>query len=326
MDSPSGATLAPPAVTSLRAQQTTAMERSLSQDIREEREELREAAEQTLNTIVDLNFDGTIKWVSPSWTDVVGTQFETVNGVHISELIVSDNKNVFFEAVESMKKDDSRSHRVRFTVQLGPLSKLLPIDDLEQDPEDQPFHVVDLEAQGIMVYDSVSGGESHTMWMIRPWVAPREIKIDLPSVIVDSLGSGAEVLASYLTQLAESGLDDPEQLEPPPPVLCRICERQIPRWWFEKHTDLCLQEHRAEMDVQMAQENLTEHRHSIVKVLDALEARKSRSLAGDQTPVPVAEYKGLPIGPPQIAIQSLNDRGCAKKCLYQISRPWRHVG
>ena len=161
MDSPSGATLAPPAVASLRAQQTTAMERSLSQDIREEREELREAAEQTLNTIVDLNLDGTIKWVSPSWTDVVGTQFETVNGLPISDLIVSDNKNVFTEVVDSMKKDDSRSHRVRFTVQLGPLSKLLPIVDLEQDPENKASHVVDLEAQGIMVYDSVSGGESH---------------------------------------------------------------------------------------------------------------------------------------------------------------------
>lgn len=137
------------------------------------------------------------------------------------------------------------------------------------------------------------------MWMIRPWVAPREIKIDLPTVIVDSLGSGAEVLASYLTLLAESGLDDPSQHPPPPPVLCRICERQISPWWFEKHTDLCLQEHRAEMDVQMAQEGLTEHRHAIVKVLDALEARHSRSLAGgDQTNLPVAEYKGLAIGPP----------------------------
>lgn len=137
------------------------------------------------------------------------------------------------------------------------------------------------------------------MWMIRQWVAPREIKIDLPAVIVDSLGSGAEVLASYLTQLAESGLEDPEQHPPPPPVLCRICERQISPWWFEKHTELCLQEHRAEMDVQMAQEGLTEHRHAIVKVLDALEARHSRSLAGaDQASLPVAEYKGLPIGPP----------------------------
>ncbi|KAK7432552.1 rim15, signal transduction response regulator [Neonectria magnoliae] len=302
MESPVGATLVPPAVASLRVQQTTAMERSLSQDIREEREELREAAEQTLNIIVDLNLDGTFKWVSPSWTDVVGTPYETVSGP-ISDLIVSDNKNVFTEVVESMQKDDSRSHRLRFAIQLGPLSKLLPPQDGQDtdpdtDPENQQPQTLDLEAQGIMVYDSVSGGESHVMWMLRPWIAPREIKIDLPTVIVNSLGSGAEVLAGYLTQLADCGLDNPEEQDPPPPVLCRICERQIPRWWFEKHTDLCLQEHRAEMDVQMAQENLTEHRHAIVKVLDALEARKSRSMTGEPSALPVAEYKGLPIGPP----------------------------
>jgi serine/threonine-protein kinase RIM15 len=137
------------------------------------------------------------------------------------------------------------------------------------------------------------------MWMIRPWIAPREIQIDLPAVIVDSLGSGAEVLASYLTTLAEVGLDDPAHHPPPPPVLCRICERQIPPWWFEKHTELCLQEHKAEMEVQMCQENLTEHRHAIVKVLDALEARKTRPTSGDQPALapPQAEYKGMPIGP-----------------------------
>lgn len=135
--------------------------------------------------------------------------------------------------------------------------------------------------------------------MIRPWVAPREIKIDLDSELVDSLGSGAEVLAGYLTRLAEAGLDAPTAQTAPPPVLCRICERQIPPWWFEKHTDLCLQEHQAEMEVQMAQESLTEHRHAIVKVLDTLEARKSRAHTGDQITLPVADYKGMPIGPPQ---------------------------
>lgn len=154
------------------------------------------------------------------------------------------------------------------------------------------YHVVPFR------FSLVLTGELQTMWMIRPWMAPREIKIDLPDLIVDSLGSGAEVLASYLTHLAESGLDDPANLPPPQPVLCRICERQIAPWWFEKHTDLCLQEHRAEMDVQMAQESLTEHRHAIVKVLDALEAKRSRSFTGDQSQqVPLAEYKGLPIGP-----------------------------
>ncbi|KAF1730312.1 Serine/threonine-protein kinase cek1 [Beauveria bassiana] len=308
---PPSQSLAPPALTTLRTLDSTLMTRSLSQDIRNEREELQEAAAQTLNVIVDLNLDGTIKWVSPSWNDVVGTPYDSLDGTLLSDLIVSDNKTAFTDIVESMKRDDSKSHRVRFTMRLGPLSRLRlnPLaehatpDNPEQEDSQQEAsrseeqeEFAELEAQGIMVYDSASGGESHTMWMIRPWTPPREVQIDLPNVIVDSLGSGAEVLAGYLTKLAESAEEDSEPLDPPPPVLCRICERQIPPWWFEKHTDLCLQEHRAEMDVQLAQESLVEHRHAIVKVLDALETRQSRLL--EPQLAPLTEYKGLPIGPP----------------------------
>ncbi|KAI1862266.1 uncharacterized protein JN550_010273 [Neoarthrinium moseri] len=291
--------LAPPAVSSLRAQAAgSAMERTLSDNIREERDDLREAAEQTLNVIVDLNLDGSVRWVSPSWVDVIGTQPGEVEAKPIADLIVSEDKDVFAHAIESMKQDDSRSHRIRFTLHLGALSKLLPVEEIKEPEsgENEPT-TLELEAQGIMVYHRTDGTESHTMWMIRPWIPPREVKIDLPPLIVDSLGSGAEVLAGYLTLLAESGNDDPANHPPPLPVLCRICERQIPPWWFEKHTDLCLQEHRAEMDVQMAQENLTEHRHAIVKVLDSLEARKSRPIAGEPTAIATAEYKGMAIGP-----------------------------
>lgn len=134
------------------------------------------------------------------------------------------------------------------------------------------------------------------MWMLRPSTQPRELTIGLPPLLVESLGVGAEVLANYLTELAEVGINDPAHHPPPMPVLCRICERQITPWWFEKHSDLCLQEHRSEMDVQLAQENLSEHRHAIVKVLDALEARKTRAGPADFVG-PQAEYKGLPIGP-----------------------------
>ncbi|KAF2968967.1 hypothetical protein GQX73_g4636 [Xylaria multiplex] len=292
--------LAPPAVSSLRAQAigTAMMERSMSEDIREERKELREAAEQTLNIIVDLNLDASIKWASPSWADVIGTETSAVEKTPIADLIISEDKNAFSNAIDSMRKDDSRSQYIRFTVRLGPMSKLYPAEDVKEPEPGEPEPIpIELEAQGIMVYDRATGDESHTMWMIRPWVPPREIKIDLPPLIVESLGSGAEILASYLTQLAESGQDDSaSQPSAPTHVLCRICERQILPWWFEKHTELCLQEHRAEMDVQMAQESLTEHRHAIVKVLDALEARKSRQLS-DLTSAPIAEYKGQPIGP-----------------------------
>lgn len=178
--------LAPPAVTSLRAEKASAMERTYSQDIREEREDLKEAAEQTLNVIVDLNLDGTIRWVSPSWVDVIGSQPDDLKDKHISDVVYSEPTTIFTDVVESMQGDDSRSQFIRFSVKLGPLSKLLVPDEelganVAQDtessetttePTDIPAgqneeqsqtvseaQVVDLEAQGIMVHDT--DGESH---------------------------------------------------------------------------------------------------------------------------------------------------------------------
>ncbi|KAL8968937.1 MAG: hypothetical protein Q9183_002236, partial [Haloplaca sp. 2 TL-2023] len=53
------------------------------------------------------------------------------------------------------------------------------------------------------------------------------------------------------------------------------------------------------MDVQFAQEALSDHRNAIVKVLDAMEAQKMRPTSGDMGSASNArpEYKGLPIGP-----------------------------
>ena len=137
------------------------------------------------------------------------------------------------------------------------------------------------------------------MWMLQPAAEPIHVTIALPRSLVVTLGVGAELLAKYLTDLAEAGATDPAHHPPPLPVLCRICERSIVPWWFEKHSDLCVQEHKAELDLQMAQESLAEHRHAIVKILDAFEARKARGGSAENSPalVPIPEYKGLPIGP-----------------------------
>ncbi|EMC93597.1 hypothetical protein BAUCODRAFT_246511 [Baudoinia panamericana UAMH 10762] len=349
-DGPPPTFLAPPAVTALREEaakdggERGHMERTISMDIREEREELKKAAEQSTNAILELALDGTVRWVSPSWPDVAGITVEETIGKPIAELLV-ENCNVFGECIEAMRRDDSKSRTVRFSVKTAlpivrddsasfddktpvePKSGFDPLpqahstsealhiqgteqsQSAEQQEKPQPLQarhsesgdVVDLEAQGIMIYDRTTGEESHTMWMVKPAVS-REVTIDLPELLVESLGVGAEMLANYLTLLAEVGSEDPEHHPPPMPVLCRICERSIQPWWFEKHTELCSQEHRAEMEVQLAQEALNEQRSALVKVLDALEAqtRLTRSLSNDSsspTPAPKAEYKGLPIGP-----------------------------
>ncbi|KAI5270476.1 hypothetical protein E4T47_06163 [Aureobasidium subglaciale] len=319
-DSPNPALLAPPAVVALKEEAAATkdseyrgtMERTVSMDIREERDDLKRAAEQSLNAIMDLNLDGSIRWASPSWKDLSGVDPESIVGKTMSDVIV-DHKTIFTDAMALMQNDDTKSRIIRFAIKYqlpvgespgltieSPHAEPVAFDTCPED-QDHHEHIVNLEAQGIMVYERATGDESHTMWMIKPAVH-REITIDLPDVLVESLGIGAHVLAQYLTHLAEIGSDDPADHPPPPPVLCRICERQITPWWFEKHTELCMQEHKAEMDVQIAQENLTEHRAAIVKVLDALEAQTHHSRpgapdSGSPLPTPLCDYKGHPIGP-----------------------------
>lgn len=146
------------------------MERTMSQGIREEREDLKEAAEQNLNVILDVGLDGIVRWVSSSWLDVVGTSPDSIEGKPIADALLED-KNAFVEAVESMKKDKSRSQRVRFSVQMGPSSKLAPdptgaaVNAEEEGfrPEEtmEQVNTMNLEGQGIMVYDRTTSEESH---------------------------------------------------------------------------------------------------------------------------------------------------------------------
>ena len=174
--------LTPAAVKSIRDEDVTnaaSMERTASMDMRKEREDLKAAAEQSLNVILDLGLDGTICWVSPSWKDVVGTTPESVKGKPIADLLLSC-RDGFANAVESMKKDDSKSRIIRFRLQMGPLSVLKgsPLEKTDQTMDEnaegkeeqtaEEEQVINLEGQGIMVYDRSSGNDSHVRDPIAP--------------------------------------------------------------------------------------------------------------------------------------------------------------
>jgi serine/threonine-protein kinase RIM15 len=175
-------TLAPPAVTALKHEAAGSpahrqnMERTVSQDMRNERADLKEAAEHSLNIIMDLDLEGKIRYVSPSWTDVIGTLPNQVTGKPVLDLICS-GADGFAEAIESVRKDDSRSHIARFTIQLGPHSILRqrrPKQAVAEGPDSLPRspttvpedeeQFLNVEAQGIMVYDRTTGAESHVRY------------------------------------------------------------------------------------------------------------------------------------------------------------------
>ena len=179
------ATLAPPAVVALKEEAAAAgphrvaMERTVSQDIREEREDLKEAAEHSLNVIMDLDLDGKIRYVSESWKDVVGTTPEEVVRKPLADILLS-NPAQFADCVAAIKTDDSRSRIIRFSVRMGPHSILRrkrskrseteeslesPLSPVSVESEEE--QVLNLEAQGILVYDRNSGVESHVSRLFR---------------------------------------------------------------------------------------------------------------------------------------------------------------
>ena len=168
----------PPTIAALRQEQAgsrMAMQRTNTSDMRAERDDLKEAAEQSLNVILDLALDGTIRWVSSSWSDVVGTPADSVKDKPIADLLVS-NKDGFTEALESMKKDDSKSRIIRFQVKMGDLSVLKQASAIkeeqsegsnageEDDAAAEDEQLLNLEGQGIMVYDRSSGDDSHVRY------------------------------------------------------------------------------------------------------------------------------------------------------------------
>ncbi|KAF3919584.1 hypothetical protein ABW20_dc0103271 [Dactylellina cionopaga] len=278
-----------------------AMTRSMSVTMKAEKDDLKEAARDTFNVVVDLNLNGNVRWASSSWQDVIGTPCESIQGKPISSILY-ENTDCFQRAIEAMKHDDTKSYKIRFSAVIGslsafaqdPIMKAIAAEKEGFRPEevDETSSILDMEGQGILVFDRGDGQASHTMWVIRPWTEPKEITIDLPAPIIESLGVGAGMLAQYLNALAE---DDPANHPPPLPVLCRICESQIQPWWFEKHSELCMLEHKAESEVQLAQENLSVQRNAIVKVLDAMERSGSSNRSSESN---IVEYRGFSIKPP----------------------------
>ena len=166
--------LAPPKIAAIKNEEVAArvrMERTASQEIRDERAELQEAAEQTSNVIIDLGSDGIVRWVSPSWEHVIGTAPKAIQGNSISNLLYDKDTDPFRDAMQSMQKDDSKSHIIRFRTVLGPESilygnsEIVEVTSEEADEVNTPRmdHVVSLEGQGIMIttYDRGLEGETH---------------------------------------------------------------------------------------------------------------------------------------------------------------------
>ena len=195
-------------------------------------------------------------------------------GLNISQLLLPEDKDVFAIATKEMLADDSKTVEVVFHV--------IASGDIKV-----PF---EMEGKGMLMYNRVTGEPSHSMWVIkslgsRRWSILSSDVLHLDDVDENDSNLNGSVLpispaiknihALAMRRAISHGgfpvsraLDSPNQLLTIPPALCNICERWIVAAFFEQHSELCVEIHRAEMDVSTCNDSLTELKQYVQGLCD----------------------------------------------------------
>lgn len=254
--------------------------------------------------VMELDIDCNVRFLSKSWRRIVGTEPAKILKKPIAAIIMGEtnDKLVFNKATEIMILDDE-TYRVRFIVESNLNNQQITNENLSQNNRDSKGNIntnsdsdndsvsinsststmttdggfIELDAQGILIHDR-NGIASHTMWIVKPWMALKEVSLEIPEDLIRNLGFGVNLLEAYLNYITELEITDEVNLPTPSMELCRICEEKLPNWWLERHTELCVIEHRIEDMVYIKQEELQEHRKLLQNILDTLHRRQLTGL------------------------------------------------
>lgn len=168
----------------------------------------------------------------------------------------------------------------------------------------------------MLMLDGMTGAASHAMWVVRP--APYS---EAAEQTQQSLGRyGLDALHWRTTSNPDVALHPSRfSLEP---ILCRICERPTPAWFFEKHNETCNEVHRLEGDIGECNDRLKE----LLRTIDELGA----SLEDVDTDHP-PEYRGIalthsPAATPPTYLEGLRGPLAAKNpTAHQIRRSQQRI-
>ncbi|GHJ86197.1 hypothetical protein NliqN6_2599 [Naganishia liquefaciens] len=237
-------------------------------------EDLQLQAEQakSVNIVLELSLDGdTIEWVNPAWQEVLGTNPLENDTPSVSAWMAPADVDVLCNASRQLEQDDSHTAQARFRLLRAELSD----DEDEDDREPGPTYL-EFEGIGMLMRDRDTGSPTHTMWVIKPVHSSR------PDQESDSESSDKEPqdASQSAVPLSADGIISSKNL------LCRICEREVPTWFFEKHNETCNEVHRLEADISSINERLLELRTAVMGTKKDLE-----------TPGTSAAYQGIIITP-----------------------------
>jgi serine/threonine-protein kinase RIM15 len=205
------------------------------------------------------------------------TDPEALSGTRISSLLSPPDWSVFKEATQRLHEDDSHTVEVRFKLRIEP--------NLDRDS----FLYQQMEGKGMLMIDRETGQPSHTMWVVKP-IAPAQLEYDESSIVLEENDLAPELASTTRPSFVERGAVEPVTPFPfttpisTDPILCRICECQIPQWYFEKHSETCAETHRLEAEIVECNESIAELRNTIRDLCVAVDR---------PSPAAVPEYRGM---------------------------------
>ncbi|SCU83437.1 LADA_0C11452g1_1 [Lachancea dasiensis] len=277
-------------------------------------EYLKVATDTSASILLELNMDGRVRYLSSIWKEIVGIESNEVVGQMISEILVGSeqDRSVFQRATDLMIAQDC-SYRVRFLVEAGhPNDSTSSSTDLSgtEHPDVSAVNpsVIELEAQGIVIFDGVHKIPSHSMWIVKPFCELGAMD-NLPQDLVKRLGFGAIILSQYLTEIENSMVTDELELPTPKNELCRVCESSVPAWWLETHSESCIVEHKIESMVQLFHDKIVERRNYIEDVFVSLESNDGR----------ISHFKNLPFPKLSAEPSAYNSESTSKSDSLELS-------
>ncbi|KAJ1954301.1 rim15, signal transduction response regulator, partial [Linderina pennispora] len=242
-------------------------------------------ADKGLNMLMEVSLDGHIRYVSPAWRRLIGSDPEALVDQPVGTVIMPSDILVCRSAVEQLLADKTRTVEIGFSV-------CTPT----------PNVVVHVEAKGMLIYHRLRDEPSHILWVLR-YIESSSPRVPSPpynscELSTDSsdystmsrshsqssrkgsqqtsqqmspsasqlgpLGQRPEEfeIEDWMLPRRDDGVDARGETTPPSSPLesitCRICDRAIPAAYFEEHTWLCARSHRAAMDVEQQNDKLSD--------------------------------------------------------------------
>ena len=149
----------------------------------------------------------------------------------ITELLAPADTSHFAEATDRLLEDDGNTVELRFRFE---------VHDIEDTPEGREPGPVYIELEGVGMLIRENNEPSHTMWVMKPVTACE----------VENIEAVCPRDGNISTEC----------------VLCRICEREIVVWFFEKHNETCDAVHRLEAEISESNECLNELHQTVQKL------------------------------------------------------------